>query len=492
MENDIVIDIPNVGQVAFPSSMSEAEINAAAKRLYDESVQQTPTQAAEPSMGSQISRQLGLTARSAIQGIAGLPNFIADPFARLAGVTPPSQALRQTLTDLGLPEPETRIERMAGAGAEAMAGAGSQISLARQAAQQLTSPVSRNVAGQLAQAPGTQLTAAGVAAPTAQQVTEATESPVAGMAAGVLAGGAVGMRRQPQQAPVAEQLRRQANAAYTRAENAGLEITPGFMDRLSTQLRTLAYNEGFDPGMHPELARVIRRLEEERQTPQTLRDIDRLRRIVRAPGRKFDNPDQQRIAGELIDEFDNLVGNLNPQDITAGNRNVALGALRDARNIYQRSRKVSVIEDMVDAAQTRAAQQTQAGLDNTLRNQFASLATNRKRMAAFSRAEQAEIRRIARGGGTVQQMLRFTGRFAIRGPVTSIPYLGTVGASPEVGSALAVGGMAVTEAAKRGAEALRQRDVSRLIEQLAQQQIPRQPSLVPISAMRGLLSSQQE
>ena len=488
MENDIVIDIPNVGQVAFPSSMSEAEINAAAKRLYDESVRQAPTQAAEPSMGSQIGRQLGLTARYAIQGLAGLPNFIADPFAELVGIKPPSQALRQTLTNLGLPEPETRIERMAGAGAEAMAGAGSQISLARQAAQQLTSPVSRNVAGQLAQAPGTQLTAAGVAAPTAQQVTEATESPVAGMAAGVLAGGAAGIRRQPQQAPVAEQLRRQANAAYTRAENAGLEITPGFMDRLSTQLRTLAYNEGFDPGMHPELARVIRRLEEERQTPQTLRDIERLRRIVRAPGRKFDNPDQQRIAGDLIDEFDNLVGNLNPQDITAGNRNVALGALRNARNIYQRSRKVSVIEDMVDAAQTRAAQQTQAGLDNTLRNQFASLATNRKRMAAFSRAEQAEIRRIARGGGTVQQMLRFTGRFAVRGPVSGIFAGGATAMEPTIGLPLTL----TAEGAKRGAEALRQRDVSRLIEQLAQQQIPRQPSLVPISAMRGLLSSQQE
>lgn len=488
MENDIIVDIPNVGQVAFPSSMSEAEINSAAKRLYDESVRQAPTQAAEPSIGSQIGRQLGLTTRAAIQGIAGLPNLIADPFARLAGVTPPSQALRQTLTNLGLPEPETRIERMAGAGAEAMAGAGSQINLARQAAQQLTSPVSRNVAGQLAQAPGTQLTAAGVAAPTAQQVTEATESPVAGMAAGVLAGSAAGMRRQPQQAPVAEQLRRQANAAYTRAENAGLEITPEFMDRLSTRLRTVAYDEGFDPGLHPELTKVLTRLEDERQSPQTLRDIEKLRRIVRTPGKKFDNPEQQLIARNLIDEFDDLIGNLTPQDITAGNRNVALGALRDARNIYQRSRKVSVIEDMVDAAQTRAAQQTQAGLDNTLRNQFASLATNKKRMAAFSRAERDEIKRIARGGGNLQQMLRFTGRFAVRGPVSGFFAGGATAMEPTIGVPLAL----TAEVGKRGAEALRQRDVSRLIEQLAQQQIPRQPSLVPISAMRGLLSSQQE
>lgn len=488
MENDIIVDIPNVGQVAFPSSMSEAEINSAAKRLYDESVRQAPTQAAEPSMGSQIGRQLGLTTRAAIQGIAGLPNLIADPFARLAGVTPPSQALRQTLTNLGLPEPETRIERMAGAGAEAMAGAGSQINLARQAAQQLTSPVSRNVAGQLAQAPGTQLTAAGVAAPTAQQVTEATESPVAGMAAGVLAGGAAGIRRQPQQAPVAEQLRRQANAAYTRAENAGLVVTPGYIRDMSTKLTKVAIDEGYDPGLHPQINAVLRRLEEEGASPKTLAEMDNLRRIVRAPGRTFDNPDQQRIAGRLVDEFDSLVEGIGPQNVQAGNKDVGLAALKEARKVYQKSRKVSIIEDMVDAAQTRAAQQTQAGLDNTLRNQFASLATNKKRMATFTPAEQAEIKRIARGGGNVQQMLRFTGRFAVRGPVSGIFAGGATAMEPTIGLPLTL----TAEGAKRGAEALRQRDVSRLIEQLAQQQIPRQPSLVPISAMRGLLSSQQE
>ena len=33
----MIIDIPNVGQVNFPDSMSESEINAAAQKLYDES-----------------------------------------------------------------------------------------------------------------------------------------------------------------------------------------------------------------------------------------------------------------------------------------------------------------------------------------------------------------------------------------------------------------------------------------------------------------------
>ncbi len=32
----MVIDIPKVGQVEFPDTMSESEVNAAAKKLYDE------------------------------------------------------------------------------------------------------------------------------------------------------------------------------------------------------------------------------------------------------------------------------------------------------------------------------------------------------------------------------------------------------------------------------------------------------------------------
>jgi hypothetical protein len=482
--DDIIVDIPNVGQVAFPSSMSEQEINSAAKRLYDESVASQPQ---EPGMASQIGRQLGLTGRAAIEGIAALPNIIADPFARMAGITPPSQALSQTLTRAGFPEPETGVERAVQAGAQAVAGAGGQIGLAREAAQAVTGPIARGFSQQAAQAPGTQLTAAGVAAPVAQQVTETTESPLAGMAAGVLAGGAAGVRRGQELPPVAKQLRDEADKAYKRAENVGLVVQPAYVQNMASKLSAKAFSDGYDPGLHPQVSAVLRRLEDEGANPKTLRELDQLRRIVRAPAGTFDNPDQQRIAKNMVDEFDSLVENISAANVQAGaNKDVALSALKQARDVYTKSRKVSIVEDMVDAAQTRGAQQTQAGLDNTLRNQFVSLATNKKRMASFSKSEQDEIKRIARGGGNLQQMLRFTGRFAVRGPVTGIFAGGATAMDPMIGVPIAL----TAEAGKRGAEALRQRDVSRLIEQIAQQQIQTQPSLVPLAATRGLLSTQ--
>lgn len=482
--DDIVVDIPNVGQVAFPASMSEQEINAAAKRLYDESVAQPQ----EMPMQDQIGRQLGLTGRAAISGLAALPNMLVDPFARLAGVTTPSEALQRTLTQVGFPEPQSTLERYVQAGTEALTGAGGQIGLARQAAQQLASPVSRQVSQQLAQAPATQLAAAPVATSAAMKTYEETGSPTAAMVAGLGAGAATGMRPRRAETTMTEQLGKQATEAYKRAENAGLVVKPDYIRDIADSLTQRAMSEGYDPGLHPKIAAVLRRLEDEGATPKTLAELDNLRRIVRAPGGDFTNPDQQRIAGQLIDEFDSFVENIGSTNILPGaNKDVAIPALKEARDIYKRKRKVSIIEDMMDAAEIRGAQQTQAGVDNTIRNQFVNLSTNKKRMAAFSKNEQAEIKRIAKGGGNVQQMLRFLGRFAVRGPVTGIFAGGGLAYEPTVAIPLT----ATAELSKRGAEALRRRDVGRLINQIAQQQLPQQPSLVPTTAMRGLLSSQQ-
>jgi len=50
--DDVIVEIPGVGQVAFPASMSEQEINAAAARLYSERQQ--------PSFTQQLARQFRL------------------------------------------------------------------------------------------------------------------------------------------------------------------------------------------------------------------------------------------------------------------------------------------------------------------------------------------------------------------------------------------------------------------------------------------------
>lgn len=86
---------------------------------------------AEPSekpTGQQVARQLGLTARAGLTGAAGLPliagdalntliNLISGGVNRIAGTTipqlqMPSQALQRGLTEIGLPQAETKGEKV--------------------------------------------------------------------------------------------------------------------------------------------------------------------------------------------------------------------------------------------------------------------------------------------------------------------------------------------------------------------------------------------
>ena len=72
----------------------------------------------ERSMGESLARQVGLTARAGIGGVAGLANAFADPAVglinKMGGNLPiPSQALERTMTRAGLPKPENGTEEFA-------------------------------------------------------------------------------------------------------------------------------------------------------------------------------------------------------------------------------------------------------------------------------------------------------------------------------------------------------------------------------------------
>ena len=485
--DDIVVDIPNVGQVAFPSSMSEQEISAAAKRLYEESVAQPQ----EMPMQDQIGRQLGLTGRAAISGIASLPNMLVDPFARLAGVTTPSEALQRTLTQAGFPEPQSKLERYVQAGTEALAGGGGQIGLARQAAQQLASPASREVSRQLAAAPGTQLAAAPVATSAAMKTYEETGSPLAATAAGVAAGGAAGLRpRRIEPVPTTEELGQQAIRAYQRASEAGVVVKPESVQEFSERLAKKIAQEGYRPRLQPQIAAVLDEIATEGATPSTLDQLDSLRQVIKVPAGDFSNKSQQRLANMMVREFDNFVENLGGKDLLAGDADRAVSALKEARQVYARNRKADFLEEVINKADLSSTQYTQSGMENALRVQFRALAKNKTKMSQFSKEEQDQIRKIVKGD-TLQNTLRFIGKFAPTGVVSALPTAGAAFASPYLAAAVP----AVTYPARQAAERMSMANIDALMNMV---RMGRQPEvtqtrtgLVPTTAMRGLLSSQQ-
>jgi hypothetical protein len=405
------------------------------------------------------------------------------------GVKLPSTAISEMLDSLGLARPESRGERMLEAGAGAVTGAGAQVPALARLATTATQPVVRGVAQQAAQAPAAQIATAAPAAATAQLVGEATGSPIAGLVAGTAVGAAPGVRPGRVEPGAGKaQLTSQAASAYRLADRAGLVVKDTYVQNMASTLRKEAADLGFDPGLHPKVAAVINRLESEGTSPKTLKELETLRRIVRSPEGDFTNPDQQRIAGVMVDKFDDLVENIGKPNILSGDDKLAISALKEARKVYGQSRRLGIIEDLVNKADISSGQYSQSGMDNALRVQFAALAKNNKRMAAFTPEERAQIENIAKGGGTGEQMLRFVGRFSVRGPVTGLATGGAVAIEPVIGGSLAIG----AEASRRGAEALRQQNVQRLMEQISLGRTPesRAFELLPATTIRGLLSSQ--
>jgi hypothetical protein len=96
-----------------------------------------PKQKEERTIGSELARQVGLTARAGLTGAAGLPLLAGDALNTLINkisglnLQMPSQALQPLLTRAGLPQPENPQERIAQEGAAALAGVGGTARLAQ-------------------------------------------------------------------------------------------------------------------------------------------------------------------------------------------------------------------------------------------------------------------------------------------------------------------------------------------------------------------------
>lgn len=148
----------------------------------------TPT---KPSMSDQLTRQAGLTGRALVEGVLGIPAILAEvprqAFNLIPGVDfpPQQQAVSDLLTSLGVPVPETTLERVVQSGAQALTGAGGMAKVASG----MTGPIAANLAAQPAQQ-----VAGGIGSGIAGQAAQEAGIGPAGQFAAALAGGIAGAR----------------------------------------------------------------------------------------------------------------------------------------------------------------------------------------------------------------------------------------------------------------------------------------------------------
>ena len=170
------------------------------KVLLDEAIKRGIVKT-EDDFGAQLPRQLGLTARAGIQGVADTAGTLAEPIRyamNLGGFAPwrvpsGSEAGVALANMLGLPKPESRTEKIAGKTAEMMAGGGGLAAGARKIAAAIPEgfDAARNVVSTLGANPGMQTLSAGAAGAAGEYTKEtggnAPSQFLAALAAGVAA-----------------------------------------------------------------------------------------------------------------------------------------------------------------------------------------------------------------------------------------------------------------------------------------------------------------
>ena len=459
--------------------------------------------AAPVAAGAGIGAMLG-GARGALIGSMALPigdlagmgsAAIENVIRRIRGLPEtqgfsPSQAISRSMAQMGLPEPTTTGERVTEAVGGGLAGVGTQLPALGRLATTAVTEGGRNLAARMAQAPVSQVAVAAPAAATAQYVGETTENPLLGMLAGALVGSTAGIRpRQTEVVPTIDDLKALSSAAYKKSAEAGAVIKPESLSNAGQKIVQKVSNKiVIDPEVDTQATAVIRRLTKTFDEPQSLEQLDLTRQFIRdaAAGGGRD----AKFARESLKEFDNYINTLSAKDLAAGNAKQAVGALNEARDLWKRSQKAQIFDDIMQSADIRSVTNySQSGMENALRRKLTNLADSDD-MKFFTKTEQQAIRSAAKGGN-IQNFLRWAGRLSPSSVIAGAggSYLG----ASLLGPAGAVIAPALGGAAKMGATRIGLNRFQELQDMIALGRMPEvirgRTALAPTLSIRGLLSS---
>ena len=199
---DKIVEVPNVGPVAFPSTMSDEQIIQAIQNLSAPAAMMD-IQADDSFFGmslpkaDELKRQAGLSVRPMAQSVmtaGGMLPLVVDPavnFLNLAaGTNLPTmtQAVPRTLSAMGFPEPRTPQERVVQDISTAGYGVSGAANLAKEALPSVTSMTAQEFLKMLATNPRAQAAAATASSAAAGALREGGAPPALQVTGAMLAG----------------------------------------------------------------------------------------------------------------------------------------------------------------------------------------------------------------------------------------------------------------------------------------------------------------
>jgi len=411
--------------------------------------------------------------------VGGMVGSVAIPFGdtlnsiinRVAGTNlrMPSEVISTNLAKAGLKPPTTEAGRVAEAAGAGLGGAASELSAMYNLAKS-SNPVLKQIGEAFTQKAGRQLATAPAATATGQYVTEETGNPFAGLLASIGVGSTAGLNalKKAKGAPSHEDLVLESKNLYDKAKQSGVQFdTVKFADEMHAIGKGLRA-EGYTPKAYPGISSVLEEMTNV-QNPKDFTELQSIRKMIQGQ-QKSPDAETRRLASILKDDFDNYLLSAPTQHITTGTAE-GLKHWSEARTSYSRLKKSEIFDDMLQNAELDKSKFTQSGAENSMAQQLRQLSKNDKKMRTFTKEEQDAIREAAKGG-SVQNLLKFYGRFAPTGPVSSIFAGGATAYEPLIGVPFAVG----AAGSRMGAEAMRRNSVENLA---AQMRLGRQPEMTP-------------
>jgi len=456
-----IVEVIGVGDVEFPDGMSQGDIAQALKKLPTPKTAPTSTtlQPDVPLVASQMPKQIPVAEPK--RGMMDYVKALGEVPATMASgmiAQPVGAAYGVAKGMLGPKTPQAMQEAQQAGG-----------QLAQKLQYQPTSPVSQDVLQGIGSAMETAkippymgnigaipsaIQAGNVAKPMMQADLQAIKPAVNQMAQALRREPGVDYKAIAKGAPTAESLATESSNLFKAAKESGVELNAkDFATNMASVTKDLR-NEGYDPRLYPKLAVAVEELTNA-QIPKDFNELSTLRKFIRN-AQKSTDPDEKRLATTLKEDFDAYVSTI-PESSVVGGSKQGLADWKQARDSYSKLSKSEIFTDMLEKAELDKSKFTQSGAENALASQLRRLAKNDKQMRLFTSEEQDAIKAAAKGG-TMQNLLKFYGRFSPTGPVSGIFAGGAMLAHPAVAIPLELGAVA----ARAGATKMRKDSVERL------------------------------
>lgn len=507
---DKLIQVGN-NVVAFPDTMSDEEIG----NLLSGKTQYTPpATTAEPakrSLGEDLLRQAGLTARGAIEGFTspatavleagrGIYNIGAGLLGSESRIPSFQQAQSQMLTEKGLPVPETGLERAVQAGVQGMASVGGTSAVAPAIAKALpsvplavgeasaTAPLTENLVRQVpaagAGAAGSQATFEGMKNLGASDLSATIASlGVGGLAAGLggQAGGA--LEGKAPQLYTMDQVKQRAQRAYTQMEDQGITLKQqsalNMIDNVKSNLQKERLIKG--SAVYDDVMASVKEMERLAKDPQvSFLQLEEMRKVAND---LLADKKTYRFGKAMVDTVDSYVNKLNANDLIAGQGGLdkAVSSVMAARKDWRNASRAEALNDALNIAEIKTELGAKTSEAELIRQGITRLATNKDKMRLFTAEEQNILKSVAKGGpldpllSGVSAFSPFRSKMALAGEAFG------VGRKPELAMSVAGAGIA----ADTLQSLMKRQAAQRAVQQIASgQTAPTAPNM----AYRGLLT----